>query len=226
MRVRPGRRFTGALGTTAALLLLGTLLATGEARAWNRDPGPALDSIGIFEVHRDLIATRDGRSMLTIRLENHEDVVWRGARGRVGAVITDRRVLTVSQTSAGWSEVRIRDDEGTPIPDLGGRIAFVRTEKRLIWQPAMGSARVLRLGAGERVLHSDAGENLAIAVTNRRAIGVSGRLGVSSHRDIRARERFRTLQVQDGAGAVETSRRLLVFSGSRGVWTADPLPLR
>ena len=214
------------LAAWVAVALAGSLLASASVQGWDDRSGPALDTVGVFEVHRELIATRDGRTSLRIRLENHEDVVWRGARGGVAAVITDRRVLMVSETSAGWSEVRILNDEGPPVARLGGRIAFVTTERRLIWLPAKGSFQVMRLGAGERVLHSGAGENLAIAVTNRRAIGMSGRLGVSSQEGIQARERFRSLQLLDGTGAVETSRRLLVFSGSGGRWSADRLPLR
>ncbi len=186
----------------------------------------ALDAVGVQLSRRTLYAFRDARSTADLRLEPREEVVWLGSRGQVAVVLTTKRVLGVTHR-AGWRSYRLRSEDGTPIAKLGGRVALVITERRVLSLDGRGGAlAVRRLGAGERHLTSDVHEDVAVAVTNRRAFGFAGGRAFRSEVPIRAQERFNSLTVLGRAGTVETSRRFLVFSGLTGQWMDERRALR
>lgn len=198
----------------------------GAADAWGGAGAPVLDAVGISQSHRDLYAFRDGAATTSIRLEPREAVTWRGAQGRVAVVLTTKRVLGVTRRH-GWREYRLHREDGAPFAQLGGRVALIVTARRVLsLDSASGALAVERLGAGERLVTSGARDDVAVAVTNRRAIGFSGGRSFSSETPIRAQERFYRLQVLGSAGTIETSRRFLVFSASTGGWVDERRSLR
>lgn len=186
----------------------------------------ALDAVGVQLSRRSLYAFRDGGPTTELRLETREEVNWLGSRGQVAIVLTNKRVLAVAHRG-GWREYRLRGEDGTPIPKLGGRVALVITERRVLaLDGSVGTFTVRRLGAGERHVTSDVREDVAVAVTNRRAFGFAGGRSLGSEIPIRAQERFASLNVMGRAGTVMTSRRFLVFSGRTGHWMDERRSLR
>ncbi len=209
---------------SAVLLAAVATPMTAEARLGS---GVAvLDAVDIVQVQRDLVAFRDAASTVSLRLEPTEQVVWIGAQGRVGIVLTNKRVLGVTRVH-GWRDSRLRPRDGQALAQLGGRVALVITDQRLLWlDAASGALRSQELGAGERLVTSAVQDDVAVAVTNRRAIGFSGGRSFSADTGIRAQERFYALRVLGTVGSVETSRRFLVFSATTASWSASPRPIR
>ncbi len=141
-------------------------------------------------------------------------------------VLTTDRILGVTHR-AGWRAYRLRAEDGSPVAKLGGRVALVITERRVLsLDGRSGALTVQRLGAGERHVTSDVREDVAVAVTTRRAFGFAGGRSFWSEITIRAQERFNSLTVLGRAGTVETSRRFLVFSGLTGQWMDERRALR
>lgn len=207
-------------------LLLVVPFFAASANAWGGGGTKVLDAVGIQQSRRDLYAFRDGTPTTRLRLEPHEEVTWLGAQGRVGIVLTNKRVLGVTRRY-GWREYRLHREDGAPFAQLGGRVALVVTTRRVLsLDSASGSLSVERLGAGEHLVTSGARDDVAVAVTNRRAIGFSGGRSFSSETQIRAQERFYGLRMLGSAGTIETSRRFLVFSAATGGWMDERRSLR
>src|SRR5690606_38216091 len=113
------------------------------------------------------------------RLELGERVLYAKQRGRVGVVVTDRRLLAVTASSGAWQEARHRNGESPPADvELGDRVALVVTPLRVIGLDGKtGNLVEARLGPQERALATAVGQNVAAAVTARRALGVSAARG-------------------------------------------------
>ena len=100
------------LGVAAFL----TARAPATAFADRGDVSPLADLLQIVVRPRSLLAI-DGShgGQREERLERGENLVWHAARGRVGVVLTDRRVLAVATGSAAWQEERWRSAERRPV---------------------------------------------------------------------------------------------------------------
>jgi hypothetical protein len=209
-------------------LLLGLLLVF-PAGAFDR-PGerPLLDVLQILVLRREVRAIDAAGGEIVQALERGEPVVWSDTRGRVGVVLTDRRVLAVTSRSGAWQESRYRLRERPPSEAfLGDQVALVLTPSRAIGLDG-GSGNLIEqsLGPGERVLAVDVGENVGVVVTDRRALGLSPFTGGFFEAHIPPGERYEGVEASANFASVRTSRRILNFRAPSGRWTETPLPLR
>jgi hypothetical protein len=210
-------RLTRLVALWAALLLGGA--AVGEPRA----PGetPVADVLQLFVLERDVVAV-DGLAgtELRQRLELGEVVLFAESHGRVGIVLTDRRVLAVAVRSGDWQEARYRRGEPPPAGAfLGEQVALVVTEKRALgFDGGSGNLVERSLGPRERVLAADASGAVGVIVTDRRALGVSPFAGGFFAVNLRVEESLDALSATGNVATVRTSRRLLTFQATSGTW--------
>jgi hypothetical protein len=211
-------------------------LAAAVAVALAAGPAPAgddaellADDLEIAVLQRELLSIdARGGGQRSTPLELGERVLWTGTRGRIGVVLTDRRVLAVGTESAAWQSSRWRRTE--PVPDgalLGGRVALLATRTRVIgFDGQSGNLVEQGIGPGERVTGQVVGQNVAVAVTERHAFGLSAFAGGFVGADLALDERVEELRAVANAATVVTSRRLLVFRAPSGTWEERRLDLR
>jgi hypothetical protein len=224
-----GRR-SDRRGVVAALLVAG-LLAASAGAADLRAPGetPLADVLQLVVLEREIVAI-DGLSGSDLRqpLERGERVLLAESRGRVGIVLTDRRLLAVAVRSGAFQESRYR--RGEPPPEgvfLGEQVALVVTTKRALgFDGGSGNLVERSLGPREQVLAADASGAVGVIVTDRRALGISPFAGGFFETKLQLEETLEGVAATGNVATVHTSRRLLSFQAATGAWVEVPLRSR
>jgi hypothetical protein len=221
------------MGVRCAIALVVSLLGVSgspaaQTLAPSFDEVPLVDLLEILVLERELVAV-DAASggQTTLALHLGERVTWSGARGKVGVVLTDQRVLAVAVDSAAWQETRYRRTERPPEEAmLGDRVALVVTSTRALAFNA-GGARLVeyRFGPGETLLSSRVSENVVVVVTDRKALGFSSSAGKFSALRLQSRERIASVEVRSNLATVTTDRRVLIFRAPGGAWSERRLDL-
>ncbi len=220
------RQRISALLAPIALVL--AAVPSGQAQL-RPDETPLEDLLELVELNRELVAfDAEGGGQTTLPLELGEEVFWSRSRGRVGVVLTDRRMLAVSTGSAVWQSERYRRTERRPKSALlGDRVALIQTSERVLgFNGSTGSLVEYRLGIREYVLASRTGANTAVVVTNRRVLGLSPQAGGFTSADLQLQEQLVALVPRSNLATVRTDRRLLVFRGPSGTWEERRLDLK
>ena len=211
----------------AAAALAAGLALSGVAAA--REESPLSPQLDVVVLPREVLAVdAEGGGTLAARLEIGERVQFAKQRGRVGVVVTDRRLLAVTSRSGSWQEARYRSGEVSPEDvALGDRVALVVTPIRAIgFDGKSGNLLEATLGPQERALDSAVGQNVAVVVSERRALGMSAARGGFFETRLRVGERITALHPLADTVTLHTSKRLLVFRGPTGSWEERRLPLR
>lgn len=213
---------------SAALLLLLTVASPARAQTL---PGevPLADVLAVLVVDRDVLAIdAAGGGQTSERLRLGEAVLWKQARGKVGVVITDQRVLAVATRSAAWQDLDIQREEQPPASALlGERVAVATTSRRVIgFDGGSGNLVEYSLGPRERVLAMGAGGNVAVVVTDRQALGLSPFAGGFFRTPIDAAEAVESLSADSNVATLTTARRLLIFRATSGSWEERRRTLR
>lgn len=184
-------------------------------------PAPVLDQIEIVFLERDVLALGAAGGDARVRLDLDEQVLFHGARGIAGAVVTNRRLLLVSAGGAAFREVPFLREELPPDagPLLGERVVLLRTSRRLLgFSGTTGRLSEYRIGPNETLDHLGIAEGVAIGVTSRKALGFSARTGGFFEIALQVRETIEAVDVRAELATVTTNRRLLVFRGLGGAW--------
>ncbi len=230
-----GRARSPASPPLLALLLLGLGLGlgpgpgTGTAAAQSRQPGdtPIEDLLEIVFLPRHVLAIDAQGGQTREQLELNEEVVWWRSRGRVGVVLTDRRILAVGTDSGAWQTERLRLSER--IPDgafLGDRLAVILTRQRLLAFSSLGRNLVeTEIGPNERVTHVEVNSNAGVVLTPRRAIGVSPFVSTLREESLQLGERIESISVRSNVAVIRTQRRLLTFRAPTGSWAERRIEL-
>jgi hypothetical protein len=214
----------------AMLVVVAAALAPlGSPRAQPVEAIPLEDILEIVVLERQLLAiSATGGGQTQVGIELGEQILWTGSRGRVGIVLSDRRILAVTDRSAAWQETRYRRTESPPADVLfGDRVALMSTRDRVIGLDG-GSGNLIeyRLGPQERVLDARVGANVAVAITSREAIGLSPRAGGFFPVAINLKERIESISAKSDIVTITTNRRLLIFRSPTGSWEVRRLNLR
>lgn len=209
------------------LLLLALVPSAAPAGAQGPDARPLEDDLQIVVLPQRILAVGSGSGQRELALEIGEKVLWQGVRGRIGMVLTDRRVLGVTTESGSWQSKRYRRTESVPDPPLmADRVALLLLRTRLIGLDGRsGNLVEVSIGPGEQVLHWAVGQNVGVAVTPRRALGISAFAGGFFATSIGVGERIDGVQAVANSATVTTARRLLVFRND-GHWEERHLDLR
>lgn len=222
--MRSGETSTGRRASFATLLACLLALAPPASAFDDTDAGsqvPLSDLLEIIVLPRTLLAidaTSGGETEQP--LEIGESVRWYATRGRVGAVITDRRMLFVATSSAAWQQARLRRGEEPPASVLlGDRVALVTTPKRAFgFDGGSGNLVESSLGPREVVIDAVVGENVGVVLTDRRALGVSPYAGGFFTARMNLGERTESMVAKANLVTLTTPRRILVFRGPTGGW--------
>jgi len=205
-----------------------------DSRSFFLEPSPFLDlrpiedQLEVVERERDLLAIDAWSGSVAIAsLATEEKVLWIDVRGRVGLVITDRRVLAVVP-GTGWSERQIGVFESSPVSVvLGDRVALLATDRRVLgFEGVSGSWSESSLGPREEVISAEAGTNVAVAVTRTRVLGVAAARGGLFETELGVHEEARSLRVHGSFATVTTRLRILTFRAPDGSWASTELPFR
>lgn len=168
-----------------------------------------------------------GGGQIRADLEIGEQVRWTGSRGRVGMALTDRRLLAVSTVSGAWQSEdyrRTESPDGDPL--LGARVALAATNVRLIgFDGGSGNLVETVLGPNEDLLERAVDQNVAVAVTERRVLGLSPFRGGFFSATLHLGETLETVTATSDTATVRTSRRLLIFRAPTGTWEERRLDL-
>ncbi len=186
-----------------------------------------IDVIAIERDGRDYYAfdALTGRRS-TIRLEIGEDVLFQRSRGRIGLVLTDRRVLGVA-SGLPWLEERLGLQE---LPTARGlvedRIGLVVTNRRALAFTATSGWIAEDFGPKEDASALRAGAAAGVVTTNRRALGIAPSLRNFVAADFRVQEDLESVTAQDTLITLRTNRRILVFSAPRASWSEQKRLIR
>jgi hypothetical protein len=213
-------------GLAAAALLV--LAAPGALAQVRSDETPLEDVLELVHLERQVLAIDAQNGVATtVDLELGEDVLWSRSRGRVGVVLTNRRVLAVSTSSGAWQGERYRRTERRPeLALLGDRVALVETSERVLgFNGGSGALVEYRLGPQEYLVDARTGANAAVVVTNRQVLGLSPQAGGFFPAKLQVQERLVELTPRSNLATVRTDRRLLVFRGPTGTWEERSLTL-
>jgi hypothetical protein len=219
-----------AIGFVAMLAAPATALAGFDSlRALGRVP--VLDVLEVL-VRDDEILAVDGRlggGAVRERLEVEEQVVWADARGEVGVVITNRRILAATPDVPRWMFTRIGVHESRPLAVvLGDRVALILTDHRAIGVAAQGRKKFFAetITPHESVLDFLVGESVAVIVTDKRLLGMSAFLPGFVEQRIGIHEKIQDVATLADFATVATHRRLLIFRAPMASWQEQQLSLR
>jgi hypothetical protein len=203
-------------------LLLALVAVSSPARA-QTVPGevPLADVLEILVVDRELLAIdAAGGGQTVARLRLDETVVWKGARGKVGVIITDQRILAVATQSGSWQETDYRRTELRPESALlGERVALLITSERVLgFNGGSGNLVEQRLGPREKIVTVRVGENVGVVVTDRQALGLSPFLGGFFSTPIGLKDQIESVSAESNIATLTGGRRILIFRATTGTW--------
>jgi hypothetical protein len=208
-----------------ALLVAWTLASAPSSFAFEEfDPGSQVPLSELIEIivlpHTVLAVDATGGGQIEQDLELGETILWQGTRGRVGAVVTNKRLLLVATNSAAWQVARFRQGEQPPAAVLlGDRVALATTAKRALgFDGGSGNLVESSLGPREIVRQSAVGQNVGVILTDRRALGVSPFAGGFFPVRMNLGERTESLVAKANLVTLTTPQRILIFRGPTGDW--------
>lgn len=180
------------------------------------------DRIDVVQVDRRVLAIGADGTFLELELEIGERVLDSRSQGLIGVVTTTSRLLGVSQGAASWRELRYRIEEREAAPEriyLADRVALVALTNRLAGLgPRSGRWNELELGLGESLRSVVVDDNLAGAVTERRAIAFAPTSGGFVTIALSPREELEASSLRDSTLTLTTTRRFLVFRAGAERW--------
>jgi hypothetical protein len=192
------------------------------------DLRPIEDQLEIVQRDEHLLAVDAwSGAVAEIELGIDEEVLWSQVRGRIGLVVTNRRMLATVPADD-WNERLFEVSESQPVRIVvGDRVALVATDRRVLtFEGLSGTWSETALGPRERVLSAAAGTNVAVAVTRTRVLGVAAASGGVFEAELGIREEAEQVRVHGSFATVETKLRLLTFRAPSGTWVSTDLPFR
>ena len=181
-----------------------------------------IDVIAIERDGRDLYAfdALTG-SRASTRLEVAEEVAFERSRGRVGMVLTNRRVLGVGPGTS-WLEERLGLQEIPPEVGLvEDRLGLVVTDRRALAFVGQQGWVAEALSPNEVASAVRAGTAVGVVTTNRRALGIAASVGHFVSEPLGVTEVLESITTQDALVTLRTNRRILVFSAPRANWSVQ-----
>ena len=215
-----------SFASLSPLLLCTALIATAAVARESESPLSPLLEVQI--VGREVLAIdSENGGQRSERLERGEAVLYTRSQGRVGVVVTDRRMLAISTGSGSFQVARYRNGEGPPAAvELGDRVALAMMPSRAVGFDG-NSHNIVEstIGPREKVLDTAVGPNVAMVVTDRRALGLSADRGGFFDLRLRVGEQFQSVSAFANHATLQTSQRLLIFRGPDAAWEERRVPI-
>jgi hypothetical protein len=217
-----------------ALYTAATLVMAGSARAELFSPRgvttPVLDIVDVV-IHNDEVLAIDPQRRGGIRraeLMVGEEVLWVGARGAIGLVVTDERVLGITAAWGAWQQAAFKIHESLPCSILlGDRVALVVTDLRAVGI-STGGKKIFQslIGTQERVIDGLVADNVAVVVTDRRLLGASGFVPGIVETRVGVHEQVEYSSTLPSFVTIGTDDRVLVFRAGTASWDFERVSLR
>jgi hypothetical protein len=202
------------------------MVTAAAALAQNQSPLSPLLEVQVLG--QELLAIdSEGGGQRSERLERGETVLYKRSQGRVGVVVTDRRLLAIATRSGSWQQARYRNGEPPPVDvEIGDRVALALMKTRAVGFDG-GSRNMVEssIGPRETVVDSAVGPNVVVVITDRRALGLSSDRGGFFEVPIRLGEQIQSVTAFANHATLQTSQRLLIFRGPAATWEEKRLPL-
>lgn len=205
------------------------ILATSVEAQWVAGEIPLADVLEVLVIDREILAIDAAGGGQTVeRLRLAETVIWKGARGKIGVVITDQRILAASTQSGSWQETNLGRVEIPPETALlGERVALLITSERALgFDGGSGNLVEYRLGVDEPVLGARVGSNVAVVVTGRQALGLSPFVGGFFRVPLKLRDPVQSIDAESNLATLTTARTLMIFRATTGSWEKRSRDLR
>jgi hypothetical protein len=184
------------------------------------------DLVDIVATDRTFNAVIDGRRSFTEDRRPGETIAWQGAKGEVGAYLTNLRLLAVSVTSGKWRTQHLKVNEKRQEPRilLGKHLLVMVSRERFVgFGTATGGFFEVRRPIGEQVLVEEIGGRVAALITPSRAFGFSSnRMGAAEIR-FRRDEKFESIKTTYNKITLRTSERLITLESRDAAWRAFEL---
>jgi hypothetical protein len=192
---------------------------------------PSLDVLQVIVRDNEILAIDDrlgGMAAVRERLDVDEEPLYADARGEIGVVVTNKRILVASVESPRWMFTQIGVHESDPLAVvLGDRVALILTDHRALGVAADGRKKFFAedIGPNESILNFLVGENVAVVVTDKRLLAVSAFLAGFFEQRIGIHEEIENVAALSDVVTVATQRRLLVFKAPTATWQEQRLSL-
>ncbi|WP_372679551.1 hypothetical protein [Desulfosarcina sp.] len=179
------------------------------------------DLVDIFSTDSAFIAVVDGKRNFSEAKTSSETILWQGAKGEIGAFLTNERLLAVSTRSGQWNVIALKANEKKEPPDMliAAHLLLMLTGERIVaFGTHTGGFFQTRMPIGEPVVAKSAEGRVAAVVTPARAFGFS------TFRRGAAEIRFKLKETVVSAKAtytkitLQTSQRLITLKAEDAVW--------
>ena len=184
------------------------------------------DLIDVNESDGKIFAAVKGRKPVSFALQPREQVLWRKARGNLGAVLTTRHFLVISTSSRAWQALPLRTSASDKrVPVLSPYIALLVTPGDRALGFDARSSRIIetRLPLHDELVAAKAEKHVAVVVTSSRAFGLAAGASHFSEFRLRVREKVEAVKVTSSKATIQTSHRLLGFSAEGAGWSESRL---
>ncbi len=179
------------------------------------------DLVDIFATDSAFIAVVDGKRNFSEAKGSGETVLWQGAKGEIGAFLTNDRLLAVSTRSGQWNVRALKINEKKESPDMliAAHLLIMLTGERIVtFGTHTGGFVQTRMPIGEPVVAKSSEGRVAAVVTPARAFGFSSyRRGVAEIR-FQLKENVISLKTTYTKITLQTSQRLITLKAEDAVW--------
>ncbi len=152
-----------------------------------------------------------------------EQVLEIDSQGVTGFVQTTTRLLGFSGKLQRWIPLNLSSSERILKWSLSPRLIMVEGRQAVYgFQSDRGRWKREPLGAGETFRSSAVKDAVAIAVTDRRALGFSAKTGGFFLQDLPPGDDIRDIQINDHIVLLHLSDSILVFRSGLGIWAELP----
>ena len=207
------------MGLAKRQLAVAAILLMIPMSAWTYEE--VEDLVALFVTDDRFVAAVDGQRNFSEKISLGETVVWEGAKGEVGAILTDERLLAVSIASGGWNRINLKIKEKQTPPDmlLGAHLLVMLSDDRIVtFGTQTGGFFQTRLPIREPVVAKAAEGRVAAVVTTAFAYGLSAnRRGAAEFR-LRRQEKIVSMKTTYNKITLQTSERLVSFDAENAAW--------
>jgi hypothetical protein len=199
--------------------VVAALLFMITSRAWAYEE--VEDLVDIVATGGYFTALVDGQRNFSEARRSNEKILWQGAKGEVGAFLTNERLLAVSVRSGQWNTryLKIKEKKGLPEVLISAHLVVMLTAERIVgFGTHTGGFIQTRMPLGEPVVDRAAEGRVAVVITPTRAFGFSTyRRGIAEVR-FRRQETMVSLKATYNLIRLRTSQRLITLKSEEAVW--------
>ena len=179
------------------------------------------DLIDIAESKNEIIAIIEGRRTVTFDLRPNEKVLWSGARGYLGAFLTDQHFFVISTSLNAWQALPLRlDESGKGVASLSPYLALLVTGDRAVGFDATSDRFIeTLLPFHDELVAAEAERYVAVVITSSRAFGLAAESLAFTEVNLKKGESVETVKLTHTKATVRTSDRLLSFEASGSAWS-------